>query len=151
MAPERPTRVQKGVKKCGKILACSYVQEGKIVQGKDYKGKKFKWTIGRQVSCDSFNIVYLLQCDKDNCRKQYFGVTSKELCERIYQHIGYVRNKILSRATGEHFNLPGHSIHNMKFTVLEKVNSSDPIYAREREKLLIRKFNSFYGGINKEP
>ena len=79
------------------------------------------------------------------------GVTSKYLRERIYQHIGYVRSKILSRATGEHINLPGHSIHNMKFTVLEKVKYFDPIYAREREKLLIGKFNSFYSGINKEP
>ena len=69
----------------------------------------------------------------------------------MYEHIGYVRNKILSRATGEHFNLPGHSTHNMKFTILEKVRSVDPLYGREREKLLIRKFNTFYNGINKEP
>ena len=36
----------------------------------------------------------------------------------------------------------------MKFAVLEQVKSADPLYAREREKLLIRKFDS---GINKEP
>ena len=56
-----------------------------------------------------------------------------------------------SRATGQHFNLPGHSMHNMKLTVIEKVKSDDPLYGREREKLMIRKFNSFYSGINKEP
>ena len=148
---ERPHRVQKGLRKCGKCLACSYIQEGKSVKGKDYRGNKFTWTIGREVSCSSTNIVYLLQCDKENCRKQYIGETNQELRERIYQHIGYVRNKVISRATGEHFNLPGHSSHNMKFTILEKVKSIDPLYRREREKLLIRKFNSFYGGINKEP
>jgi hypothetical protein len=117
---ERPHRVQKGLRKCGKCLACSYIQEGKSVKGKDYSGNKFTWTIGREVSCSSINIVYLLQCDKENCRKQYF-------------------------------NLPGHSSHNMKFTILENVKSEDPLYRREREKLLMRKFNSFYGGINKEP
>ena len=62
-----------------------------------------------------------------------------------------MRNKVESRATGQHFNLPGHSMHNMKFTVIEKVKSDDPLYGREREKLMIRKFNSFYSGINKEP
>ena len=76
---------------------------------------------------------------------------TKDLRERIYQHVGYARNKMLSQATGEHFNLPGHTMHNMKLTVLEQVKSKDPVYAREREKLLIRKFNSFQDGINKEP
>ena len=67
------------------------------------------------------------------------------------QHIGYVRNKVLTKATGEHFNLPGHDKSNMKFTILEKVRSTDPLYGREREKLHIRNFNTFYEGINREP
>ena len=83
--------------------------------------------------------------------KKYFGITQQEFRERKLQHIGYVRNKQINKATGEHFNLPGHSMHNMKFTILEQVMSSDPLYGREREKLLIRKFNTFYKGINKEP
>ena len=33
--------------------------------------------------------------------------------------------------------------------VLEKVKSLDALYGREREKLLIRKFNTFYRGLNK--
>ena len=71
--------------------------------------------------------------------------------ERIYQHEGYVRNNNKTRATGTHFNLPRHSMRNMKFTIMEQVRSNDPLYAKEREKLLIRKFNTFYCGINKEP
>ena len=39
----------------------------------------------------------------------------------------------------------------MKFTMLELVISPDLLYGKEREKLLIRKFNTFYDGINKEP
>jgi hypothetical protein len=146
----RPTRYQNGMRKCGKCLACSYVLEVKKIQGKDYRGKKFIWSIGREHNCNSKNIIYLLQCDKDHCKKNYIGMT-KDLRERIYQHVGYARNKMITQATGEHFNLPGHSMHNMKFTVLEQVKSSDPLYAREREKLVIRKFNSFHDGINKEP
>ena len=117
----------------------------------NYKGKQFVWKIGRQGLCLSSNLVYLIHCDKENCLRQYIGVTQQEFRERIYQHIGYVRNKQVNKATGEHFNLPGHSMHNMKFTMLEQVKSPDPLYGREREKLLIRKFNTFYNGINKDP
>ena len=41
--------------------------------------------------------------------------------------------------------------NNMKFTMLEQVKSPDPLYRSEREKLIIRKFNTFYNGIHKEP
>ena len=58
-------------------------------------------------------------------------------------YLGYVRNRTLSKATGEHFHLPGHEKNNMKFTILEKGRSADPLYGREREKYHIRKFNTF--------
>ena len=93
----------------------------------------------------------MIECNKEYCKKRYIGITQQEFRERVYQHIGYVRNKSISRATGEHFNFPGHSTHNMKFTILEQVKSTDPIYGREWEKMLIRKFNSYFNGINKEP
>ena len=136
------------MKKCGRCQACSYIQEGKTARGHNYKGRKLVWKIGRQGLCSSSSLVYVLQCDKEKCLKQCIGVTQQEFCERMYQHIGYVRNKQLNKTTGEHFNLPGHFIHNRKFTRLEQVKSLDPLYGREREKLLIRKF---YNGINKEP
>ena len=49
---------------------------------------------------------------------------------RIYKHVGYARNTTLSQATGEQFNLPGHSLLNIEFTVLEQVESKDTLYAR---------------------
>ena len=45
----------------------------------------------------------------------------------------------------------GHDKNKMKFTILEKVRSADPLYGREREKYHIGKFNTFYAGINREP
>ena len=75
---------------------------------------------------------------KDYCKERYIGVTHREFRERIYEHIGDVRNRRLDKTTGAHFNSPGHSTSNMKFTILEKVKSTDPLYGREREKLLIR-------------
>ena len=150
VAPARQQRVVNGMKKCNSCLACSYIKEGNTIVGKSYSGQKFKWRIGRPLSCDSLNVIYILECDKDNCKQRYIGMT-ENFRERIYQHVGYVRNKNMTRATGEHFNLPGHAMKNMKFSILEQVKSQDPLYAREREKVFIRKFNSFHAGINKEP
>ena len=65
----------------------------------------------------------------------------------MLQHLGYVRNKVFSKATGEHFNLPSHDKNNMKFTIIEKVRSQDPLFGREREKLHTRNLNTFYEGI----
>ena len=55
----------------------------------------------------------------------------------------------MNQTTGDHFNKPGHSISNMKITLLEKVKSTDPIYRKERAKYHIRKLNTFYNGMNK--
>ena len=134
------------MKKCGSCVVCSYVQEGNKV-----KAETFTWTINKKVSCQDSNIIYSIECDKERCKKRYIGFTTKEFRERMCQHLGYVRNKTLSKATGEHFNLPGHDKNNMKFTILEKVRSADPLYGREREKYHIRKFNSYHHGMNGSP
>ena len=39
----------------------------------------------------------------------------------------------------------------MKFTVLEQSMISDLAYRKEREKYLIKEFNSFYKGLNIAP
>ena len=50
------------------------------------------------------------------------------------EHIGYVKNRIISKATGSHLNLPGNSFANMTITILENVKKIDTLYRREREK-----------------
>ena len=93
----------------------------------------------------------MLECDKHNCNQRYVGETERELKERMKEHIGYAKNNIITNATGEHFNLPGHSFQNMKFTIIEKVKQKDTIYRQEREKYHIMKFNTFYDGMNRMP
>ena len=92
----------------------------------------------------------MIDCQKERCRQRYIGVTQRSFRKRVNEHIGYVKNKKISEATGEHFNLPGHSHTDMKFTIIEQVKSLDPVYAREREKLHIKKFNTYHKGINKQ-
>ena len=149
LAPNTNTRERRmlnRMKKCGKCIVCSYVKEGNTI-----KSSNFTWKINKKVTCQNSNVIYLIQCNKEQCKQQYIGFTTKVFRERMKQHLGYVRNKVLTQATGTHFNLPGHSKNNMEFTIVEKVGSMDPLYGREREKLHIRKFNSFHDGINREP
>ena len=58
---------------------------------------------------------------------------------------------MLDKATGEHFNMPGHDITCMKVSIIEKVRKLCVQYRKEREKYFIRKFNSYYKGMNKQP
>ena len=68
--------------------------------------------------------------------------------DRMGEHMGYVRNRVLTKATGLHFNKPGHKISDMEATVLEKIYNDDPHFRKEREKMFIAKFNSRYKGMN---
>ena len=140
-----PKRDLKGMKKCGQpCTACPYILEGKNVQidGKD------RWNIEKNVSCKSFNIIYLLKCQK--CRQKYIGTTGRPLKDRLADHRGYISNQVTSKATGHHWNLPGHSLADLKVTVLEQCKSSAEDYRKEREKFFIRRFDTYNNGINRE-
>ena len=67
----------------------------------------------------------------------------------LYPPIPYVANKMLHKATGEHFNKPGHKISDMIMTIIEKVHSNDPMVLSVREEHWIRKGNTKYRGINR--
>ena len=62
-----------------------------------------------------------------------------------------LKNRKLETPTGDHFNKKGHSLSDLEAIILEQVPSQDPLYRKERERYLIRKFNSFYNGMNKSP
>ena len=89
-----------------------------------------------------FNL-YLIEHKKDNCEMRYVGETKRILKFRLADHRGYVQNQDTTKATGEHFNSPGHSLADLSITILEKVKKNDDLYRKEREKYFIRKFNTF--------
>ena len=78
------------------------------------------------------------------------GETEKSLGVRFGQHKGYVRNNKLDKATGYHFNLPGHSIADMRIAVMEKMWSEDPFMRETRETHYIKKINSKHKGMNRK-
>ena len=84
------------------------------------------------------------------CGIKYVGTSGRQMKHRLADHRGYIFNQVVSRTTGAHFNLPGHSLADLSITILEQTKSRDPEYRMEREKYFIQKFNTFNEGLNKE-
>ena len=142
-----PERARRGMKKCGKnCTACPFIKEAKSL-----KIDGIEWKINQNLNCETFNCIYMIQCLKENCKMRYIGETRRILKFRLAEHRGYVKNEDLSMATGEHFNAPGHSLSDISIVILEKVRSTDDLYRKERERYFIRKFNTFYKGMNRQP
>ena len=81
---------------------------------------------------------------------RYIGETKRIFKFRMAEHIGYVQNKD-DTPSGKHFNEIGHSLADMKMVILEKVKKNDELYREEREHYFIRKFNTYYKGLNGQP
>ena len=144
-----PQRNLKGMTKCNKpyCRTCPFIKEGKKIK----INQKENWNINKAVNCNSNNIVYLIECTKENCtNNRYVGETKRNLRHRFGEHRGYVTNNHTEQATGAHYNLPGHSVENMKITILEKVKSMSDSYRKERELYFINKLNTYYQGLNRQ-
>ena len=113
-----------------------------------YQVKIFKVEIDRTVNCQTKNLIYCVGCKK--CSQQYIGETERTLQDRFSDHIGYVKNKKLQKATGEHFNQKGHSLSDMTISIVEKLHSTSGQFRKQRERMYINKFNTKYKGLNKK-
>ena len=89
------------MKKCGKMcVICPFVKEGKQT-----RSNKFVWKLNSEASCNSYNIIYMISCEKDSChqklnsKQRYIGETERSLKDRICEHLGYIRNTNKSQAT----------------------------------------------------
>ena len=101
-------------------LACPY-----IIEGKSITINKKSWNIERKVNCLTYNCVYAIICQKENCKSVYLGETKRLLKARPADHRGYVVNRDTTTATGYHFNQPGHSLDDLRITVIEQVKKND--------------------------
>ena len=145
LAPRRPSRNKPGMKKCQKCSICPFVENGSSVKS---TSTNHTIDINTSVNCQSRNIIYCITCL--NCRMQYVGESERSLQDRFSELRGYVTHQNLTKATGYHFNLPGHSVSDMRVTILEKIHSGDPLVRKEREELYIRQLNTKYKGLNKK-
>ena len=90
------------------------------------KTTKQTFPIRYKATCTSSYIIYLITCTK--CRKQYVGMTTKQLNTRIHHH----RFNILHNRTSGlalHFNFPNHNINNLSVQIIDVVhqNSSNSL------------------------
>ena len=75
----------------------------------------------------------MIICRKENWRYKYIGERGRSLKERISDHMTYIRTKNRNQATGEHFNLPGHGLHDMEVMALEVIQSKDPCIEKKEK------------------
>ena len=141
---KRPKREIHGMRKCNNDVYCNYIMTGDHVKA---TASSYHHQITTKVTCTSSNIIYLITCRK--CLMQYVGETSRRLKDRFAEHQGYVRNKDLTMATGQHFNNRGHSIYDMQITILEHVQNANEVFRKIREKMYINLFNTKDKGMNK--
>ena len=82
-----------------------------VVQGKEVRATASEAVvaINKPVDCQTKNAIYCISCSK--CTQQYIGETDRSIQARFSEHKGYVANKHLNKATGNHFNQePEHQI-----------------------------------------
>ena len=73
----------------------------------------------------------MLHCNKTNCHEKYIGETGRIFKLRFDEDRGYITNQDESQPTGLHFKLPGHSLANLKATIIEQVIFNEEEYRKE--------------------
>jgi len=145
----RASRTKAGMRRCNNnnCNCCPFVLETDKVTS---AASKFSVKLLEPVNCETKNVVYCLSCTKPACKGiQYIGETHRKFQKRFSEHVGYVKNNILTQPTGAHFNLPGHSIADMKGTIIEKCKRKSDAHRKQRESHFINEFDTFRYGLNK--
>ena len=79
--------------------------------------------IKQDLSCISTDVIYLITCKK--CKFQYVGQTHQKCANRMNKHkFDIVHFPDMITNVSEHFNSPGHSIHDFTFMPIEKVSNN---------------------------
>ena len=121
-----------------------------LVEGNSFRSQNTEevFTIRDRVSCESENVIYLLYCQKNCKHSQYVGRTIKTLRSRFYVHRCHI-NKNTGTHVTRHFNLPNHSLSDMRCMVVEKVYSRDVSTVDKRESFWMQKLRTVYpNGLN---
>ena len=104
----------------------------------------FSLRINGDFTCDSANVIYMLECS--TCRKQYIGQTETSFRLRFNNHRAHASN-LPHLPLSKHVQMPGHSFEKIKATILQSGFKTH--HDREvRESYLINKFNCLDSGIN---
>ncbi|CAN7976705.1 unnamed protein product [Ixodes persulcatus] len=108
---------------------------------------QFSLKIRGNLTCDSSNVIYLLECSV--CKMQYIGQTKTAFRTRFNNHKSHSKS-LPSLALSKHLSLPHHSFEKLSVTILETGFKSDR-EREQRESYLIYRFNTIDKGINESP
>ena len=98
--------------------------------------------------CDTCNVVYLITCSL--CPTvQHKGQTFTSLRLRFNNHKSSIRLNKAGFPVAEHFNLPGHSLINLKFAILHG-NLTDTNKRTLTEIQLIHSTGTYVYGLNRD-
>ena len=178
--PSRAThRSANGLKRCSssgkrQCPVCPYTPMSAVAVTSDVTG--YTHTITQPITCDTENVIYIWLCQKcgHNCKihtnkrnaqnfkpstnvriiqkgTNYVGRTKRKFKVRMAEHRDYPKNGRFEEPSGEHFRLPGHAVSDLYGLAIENVKSTDPFVLKAREAFLIKKFDSFRNGLNKDP
>ena len=75
------------------------------------------------LSCSTTNVIYLISCAK--CDQQYVGETKRKVSERLSGHRSSIR-KHANTFIARHFNLPGHTVDDIRIQPIEHAHHSEP-------------------------
>ena len=81
----------------------------------------------------------------------YCGMTTRKFSVRMSEHRDYAKSGKIEEPCGQHFSESGHSFHNLQGLAVEQVKNKDPFILKARETWLIKKFDCYRNGLNKEP
>jgi hypothetical protein len=99
--------------------------------------------------------MYLLQCNKPDCRTQYIGETLRKIQDRLREHLRDV-NKASDTLVAQHFFKKGHTCNpaNISVQILQVIHlaptqPSTTMYRRQQERQWIHQMRIMYPtGIN---
>lgn len=127
-----------------RCLVCNAMQETSRATSTQ---SKFSVNIRGNLTCDSSNVIYLLECSV--CNLQYIGQTETPFRIRFNNHRAHAKSTP-SLPLSKHLNLPGHSFEKLTVTLLETGFKSNR-EREQRESYLIYRFNTIERGINEHP
>ena len=94
---------------------CALVDSTKYFQS-NQTARTFQ--IRQAINCLSKNVIYLIYCNL--CGVQYVGESKNSLRMRMTQHRSAIKTKKVKQPVANHFNLPHHSIYNLRVIAIDQ-------------------------------
>mgnify|MGYP002804607152 FL=1 len=126
---------------CGSCAACPFTSKSQQLD----LGLPNPWVQKSFTNCNSARVIYMITCP---CHQRYIGMTERKVKVRILEHRSNIRCLRKTTKMCTHFTTVHHSPNDIKWTVLEQVNSSHLLY--EKEQRWVHRLRTSTQGLNEE-